>query len=45
MELGPLLLIFVENTANYEELTFILEEETGIQADKILAWKATTNHI
>lgn len=45
MEFKPLQSIFVEMSANYEEFTYILEEETGIQADKILVWKSLSHYI
>jgi hypothetical protein len=45
MELGPLLYVFIDSSANYEELALILEEECQIQSDMILAWKAHSNYI
>ena len=32
-------------TANYEEFTMIIEEETQIQSDKVLVWKSLSNYI
>jgi hypothetical protein len=44
LEVGPLKEIFVESIAGYDEFALLLEEETGIQSDKILINKPISTY-
>jgi hypothetical protein len=44
LEIGPLKEMFVDGTASYEEFTLLLEEETGIPADRILVHRPLSTY-
>jgi hypothetical protein len=44
-EFGPLRNLYLDGAASYEELALLIEEETGIPHNRILAWRPLSNYI
>lgn len=44
-EFGPLKSLYADTSSSYEELAFLIEEDTGIPHNKILVWKPLSNYI
>ena len=44
-EFGPLKSLYADAAASYEELALLIEEETGIASNRILAWRPLSNYI
>lgn len=44
-EFGPLKNLYADTASSYEELAYLIEEDTGIAHNKIMIWKPLSNYI